>query len=170
MSDDALWRFATTVYGREGVSARCLALQDAAGLDAPLALFCLYAGLARGRLSPEAAAAARRLSQAWGEAAVRPLRAARRAMKPRVAALEELGLEAGEFRERIKALELEAERRLLAALAPLAARADGAPGAAAARANLEACDDAAAAVGETDWTLLLEAGAAALAEGGGGNA
>lgn len=161
-----LWRFAVAVYGRDGVAARCLALQDEIGLDVPLALFCLYGGLSCGRLAPDAAKAAALLAQDWGEAAIRPLRAARRTMKPRLEALDGVGIGATAFRERIKALELDAERALLDALAPLLAKTEGPPEPDAARDNLAACaPEAAAGIGETDWTLLLEAGADALALG-----
>ena len=40
----ALWRFSLTVYGRAGVPAACLALQDEGGRDVNLLLYCCWVG------------------------------------------------------------------------------------------------------------------------------
>lgn len=133
------WRFSVALYGREGVSGRCLRLQERHGVDVSLMLFCLYAGMRFGRLEPAAVERAATLSQRWAGVAVRPLRGIRRAMKAELDELAALGLDAAGLRETVKRVELDAERAQHAALASLAERADGAPDAEAARRNFEAC-------------------------------
>ena len=108
------WPWALETYARPGVSAACLHLQDAHGQNVPLLLWAVWsqdhapdADLQRG------AALARR----WEDAAGGRLRAARRALK---AQTPDLGLEERlAFRERLKRLELEGERLLMAALEDL---------------------------------------------------
>lgn len=113
--DNAFWDFSLQVYAKPGVAEACLALQDARGQDVNLLLFCCWAASLGRHLTAEEAALLERLSADWREEAVRPLRRARRHLKPlegdpAVAAL----------RAKIKACELEAERlqqaRLFAAL------------------------------------------------------
>ena len=41
---ERFWRFALALYGGEEARALLLRLQDEAGLDVPLALFCLWRG------------------------------------------------------------------------------------------------------------------------------
>jgi len=103
------WAFSLRVYGRPGVAEACLALQDRHGVDVNLLLWCAWAGtegIALDRAALDRAVAA---TAPWRDAVVRPLRTVRRALK------EDLGsIPAGEsvdFRARIKAAELEAERR-----------------------------------------------------------
>lgn len=131
---DALWGFAVRLYAADGVAPLCLRLQDAYGLDTPTLLFALWRG-PRGGLSLAAAERTEAVAEAWSAQSVHPLRAARRALKggpppqwprggPDAAAVES-------FRAQIKALELSAEKMLLAALAAVAA--EDAPGDAAAR-------------------------------------
>lgn len=102
------WDFSLAFYGAPGVAEACLALQDRSGMDGGadvnLLLFCCWAGRAGHRLT---AAELERLlgaSADWQGEVVRPLRAARRWLKA------EGGPAEGALRERIKALELEAER------------------------------------------------------------
>ncbi len=134
---DAFWRFSVTVYQRPGVPEACLRLQDVHGWDVNLALFSLWCGLTRGALEPVSVAAAVGASAAWSARAVRPLRHLRRELKT---GAPEIGAAAavGAFRERLKALELEAERVEQAALVRFAAAAAGPAGAAAARRVFEA--------------------------------
>jgi uncharacterized protein (TIGR02444 family) len=151
-----LWRFSLAVYARPGVAQACLALQDRAGLDVNLLLFCCWAGLRGHRLSPaeldEAAAAA----GPWQREIVAPLRAIRRRLK------QATGLErrAGEaLYAQAKALELaaeEAEQRLLAAAVPVAPREAGdADQAACAAANLRLYAGDAAAGTAAELAALL---------------
>ncbi|MFO1061904.1 MAG: TIGR02444 family protein [Dongiaceae bacterium] len=158
-----LWRFTLAVYGRPGVSAACLALQDEAGLDVNLLLFCCWAGLRGHRFSraelDDAAAAA----GPWQQEILAPLRAIRRKLKHAPG----LELEAGAaLYAQAKALELaaeEAEQQLLAAAVPFAAREAGdADQAACAAANLRLYAGAAAA-GHAAALAALLAGCFGLA-------
>jgi uncharacterized protein (TIGR02444 family) len=104
---DTLWRFSLAVYRQPGVAAECLALQDDYGVDVNLLLFAAYAGAIHGVvLEPAEIAAAGTLVGAWHDEVVRPLRATRRALKPREAG--EAAVKA--LRAQVKAAELEAER------------------------------------------------------------
>jgi len=112
-----LWDWAVRAYAAEGVSEACLHLQDAAGQNAPLLLWAAWT--ARTGRAPEADTleAACDIARAWQEAAIAPLRAVRRTLKGPNPDLENADREA--VRAQVKAVELEAERRLLAALEAL---------------------------------------------------
>lgn len=155
MADAAedFWRFSLALYAAPGVASACLALQDEAGRDVNLLLYCGWVGASgRGRLDQAAIAAADVRLAPWRQGVVEPLRAARRALKG-VAGAEALYAA-------VKAVELDAERqaqRLLAALAPAAAgrsrterQADGA-------ANLLAYAGAAAAASAAPLIAALVA-------------
>jgi len=100
---NAFWQFSLTVYASPGVADECLALQDSHDLNVNVLLFCAWAGhdLGVALVSEDIAAIARVIAD-WDAKIVKPLRAARRAMKawPQAASL----------REKLKAQELEAER------------------------------------------------------------
>ena len=123
MSD--LWDWAVKAYASDGVGEACLHLQDAAGQNVPLLLWAAWA--ARTGRSPDADTleAACDVARAWQEAAIAPLRVVRRAMKGRNPDLDDADREA--VRAQVKAVELEAERRLLAALEGLSPPPGGAP-------------------------------------------
>lgn len=123
MSD--LWDWAVRAYASEGVSEACLHLQDAAGQNVPLLLWAAWA--ARTGRAPDADAleAACDIARAWQETAIAPLRDVRRALKGRNPDLEDADREA--VRDRVKAVELEAERRLLTALETLSPSPEGPP-------------------------------------------
>jgi len=93
------------LYAKPGVAAACLRLQDGAGLDVNLLLYaCWTAAKGGGRPSPDDW---RRLvgeTAAWRSQVVEPLRGVRRFLKDVEATPWSAGL-----RERVKALELEAE-------------------------------------------------------------
>ncbi|MCG7506883.1 TIGR02444 family protein [Mesorhizobium retamae] len=103
-----LWPFMLSVYARPGIAAACLRLQEAHGLDIPLMLAVLHGGVSGRVPGLEQIQAFDRNCRIWREAAILPLREARRTMKshqwlasqPRVPSL----------REHVKAAELEAER------------------------------------------------------------
>src|SRR5262249_29851992 len=110
---EELWQFSLALYARPGVPEACLALQDRHGVDVNLVLACLWAAASgRGALDRARIAALRADSEPWQRDVVAPLRAVRRRLKDGPGPA---------FRERLKALELEAERleqqRLGAALA-----------------------------------------------------
>ncbi|MBY6266189.1 TIGR02444 family protein [Azospirillum sp. 412522] len=101
MSANPFWDFSLAVYGRPGVPACCLALQDRRGVDVNVLLFAAWAGLECGvRLSADDLARIDGAVAGWREEVVRPLRVLRRRAKA----------EDDAFYRRMKAAELEAER------------------------------------------------------------
>jgi uncharacterized protein (TIGR02444 family) len=117
-----LWDWALTAYGRPGVAAICLALQDGHDQNIPLLLAAAWAAAEGRSLDLDQAVA---LTRAWDADVVAPLRAARRALKVSHTPISDSGREA--LRETVKAVELEAERLLLAALESLAWSGETAP-------------------------------------------
>lgn len=117
MTGDALWDFALRLYARPGVAPACLALQDEAGADVTLVLYLVWCGETGRPLDVDAIAAANARLGPWRAAVVAPLRAARRAMKGGLLP----GIDTEGCRERVKAVELQAERLALAALSAMAA-------------------------------------------------
>ena len=112
-----LWEWSVRAWGTEGVAETCLHLQDAAGQCPPLLLWAAWAARTGRPVDDEALEAACDIARAWQEAAVVPLRALRRALERRHPDLEDADREA--VRAQVKAVELDAERRLLAALEAL---------------------------------------------------
>lgn len=163
-----LWRFVLDVYGRDGVAAACLGLQDRRGQDVCLLLFALWAGAARGRrLDGEDLGRLRAAAAPWHAEVVRGLRAVRRRLKSGPAPAPSPATEA--LRARIQAAEIEAERIELAALAaalgadgPRDEPPGGTPGpgdAEAARANLRLVCPPEGAEDEAALDLLVRASA-----------
>ena len=125
--------FAEALYGRAGVEAACLDLQDRRGLDVAVLLHACWLGTrARGLCVTETAGLVWR-TMPWRNEVVRPLRRVRRRLK---AGLEGMPRELSEpVRQQVKAAELAAERALLALLADVP---DGGGGGTVAD-NLAAC-------------------------------
>jgi uncharacterized protein (TIGR02444 family) len=114
----SLWDWALTAYAADGVADACLELQESAGQNVPLLLWAAWCA-AEGRTPDEdALEAAGDTARAWQETAIAPLRAVRQALKARAPDLDDTDREA--VRAQVKAVELEAERRLLSALEALA--------------------------------------------------
>ena len=122
---DDLWTWAVAAYGREGVSEACLELQDVHGQTVPLLLWTAWAAGSGRALDDDAIEGAIDVARVWDQTAVSPLRAIRRALKVPLIDMDPEGREA--VRARVKATELEAERRLLIGLAALAPEASGPP-------------------------------------------
>lgn len=115
-----LLHFARNVYARPGIQALCLRLQDEHDVDVVLLLMCCWYGRYYGPLSVPQFAKAAAFSGRWRAHLVQPVRQARRWLKPHPAdAMGISGAEQEALRERIKALELEAEFMQLRALAGL---------------------------------------------------
>ena len=114
---DRLWDWAVRAYASEGVSEACLHLQDAAGQNVPLLLWAAWAANTGRNPDADVLEAACDVARAWQETAIAPLRAVRRTLKGRNPDLDDADREA--VRAQVKAVELEAERRLLAALEAL---------------------------------------------------
>jgi uncharacterized protein (TIGR02444 family) len=109
-----LWDWVLEAYARPGVAAACLALQDAHGQNVPLLLAAAWAGAQARSLDLDRAIA---LTRAWEADVVAPLRSARRGLKTSRSPIAESSRET--LRTTVKAVELEAERLLLAALESL---------------------------------------------------
>jgi uncharacterized protein (TIGR02444 family) len=106
-----LWSFASCCYARPGVEAACLRLQ-AAGADVCLLLCGLWLEQHGVPCNDERLAALRALSEPWQRQVVQPLRELRQSWRA-TAATDEVQQR---LRAQVKALELEAERELLARL------------------------------------------------------
>ncbi len=103
------WAFALEIYARPGVADACLTLQHEAGVDVMMLLVIAFAAV-RYRILLTAAEI-RELDEAcrpWREQIVWPLRAIRSCLKTGPAPAP--NSETEEFRSRIKAVELGAER------------------------------------------------------------
>ena len=113
-----LWDWSVRAWQAPGASETCLELQDAAGQNAPLLLWAAWAARTGRVPDADALEAACDIARAWQETAIAPLRDVRRALKGRNPDLEDADREA--VRSQVKAVELEAERRLMLALEGLA--------------------------------------------------
>jgi uncharacterized protein (TIGR02444 family) len=105
-----LWDWAVRAYAGEGVAEACLNLQDDHGQCVPLLLWAAW----RGEASQAEAAA--QIARDW-QAVIVPLRDARRRLKTEVSADDEADRLV--LRAQVKAVELQAEKVLLARLAAL---------------------------------------------------
>ena len=120
-----LWDWAVAAYGAPGVSQACLALQDDHDQNAPLLLWSAWVAATGRRPDAETLEAACDTARAWDGVVVGPLRAMRRTLKAPVPDIDDGPRET--IRNRVKALELEAERHLLEALEALAPEPTGPP-------------------------------------------
>lgn len=131
------WRFSLAFYRLPKVADACIALQEEAGVDVNLLLFLLWHARQRRRLTVGEVAALEEKIGPWRDVTVIPLRSVRRALKSPPALVEASTAEA--FRNRIKAVELEAERLQQEAMYALEAlRAEAANPDEAARGNVAA--------------------------------
>jgi uncharacterized protein (TIGR02444 family) len=103
-AENPLWTFSLVVYAEAGVQQECLALQERLALDVNLLLLCAYAGVRGVTLSGNDVAAAAGAVAGWHRDVVRPLRAARRALKSVVRD------DAAALRAEVKAAELTSEQ------------------------------------------------------------
>ena len=120
-----LWDWAVAAYGAPEVGEACLALQDSHEQNVPLLLWSAWVAATGRRPDEETLEAACDTARAWDSVVVAPLRAVRRTLKAPVPDIDDGPRET--IRNRVKALELEAERHLLEALEALARAPDGAP-------------------------------------------
>lgn len=120
-----LWDWAVRAYGADGVDLACLDLQDAQGQNVPLLLWAAWTAATGRALDEDTIEAAADTARVWNDAAVAPLRAVRRALKARIVDMADDDREA--VRAQVKTLELDAERRLLTALAALSPAPSGSP-------------------------------------------
>ncbi len=110
--DTPLWVFSLAVYGSDGVADECLDLQERLGLDVNILLFAAFIGSVEGvRLKSQDITAASAAVADWQSETVRPLRGARRALRPLSAEAHEPLHEArAALRAQVKSAELEAEK------------------------------------------------------------
>jgi uncharacterized protein (TIGR02444 family) len=128
--ESPFWDFSLELYGREGVPDICIDLQDRLGIDVNILLYCCWAAACGAPMLTESEVRALdAVVRDWREEVVKPLRAARRAMKAMNAT------DAAGHRERIrtqvKRSELEAERLqqlMLAAAMPFPVKESGESG------------------------------------------
>jgi uncharacterized protein (TIGR02444 family) len=107
-TETPLWRFSLHFYRQAGVSDACIALQDACGVDVNLLLFLFWLAAGQRQLS---VAEIKQLDEAvrgWRDLTIVPIRDIRRNLKGVATLVEAQKQEA--FRNKIKAIELEAER------------------------------------------------------------
>lgn len=109
--------FAVRAWSAPGVAGDCLDLQDGCGQNAPLLLWAAWCARTGRTPDAETLEAACDTARAWETATVRPLRAVRRTLKAAIPDLDDAAREA--VRDRVKAVELEAELHLLDALEAL---------------------------------------------------
>ena len=119
----SLWAWAVAAYGAPGVADACLALQDHHEQNVPLLLWSAWVPETGRRPDEETIEAACDTARAWDGVVTAPLRTVRRTLKAPVPDIDDGPREA--VRERIKAIELEAERHLLEALEALAPEPGG---------------------------------------------
>ncbi|WP_395610031.1 TIGR02444 family protein [Pseudomonas sp. B22129] len=110
-----LWSFALSTYARPGVEAACLHLQEQ-GADVCLLLCGAWLEQRGVALTDERVQALKQIAEPWQAQVIEPLRQVRVQWRGMAKQDEQL---AG-LRERVKALELEAERALLKRLETLA--------------------------------------------------
>jgi uncharacterized protein (TIGR02444 family) len=119
MGAETFWAFSVAFYGRPGVAPACIAVQDTYGADVGVLLFALWCA-SRGRcLELSELAAVDTALASWRTGVVQPIRHARRTLKATPAA-PLCAAAAAALRERILAVELEAERLQQLAMEALA--------------------------------------------------
>jgi uncharacterized protein (TIGR02444 family) len=120
----ALWDWALQAYARPGAAETLLEMQNAHRQSVPYLLWAAWAAREERPLSRSVLAAGAALAERWEQSATGPLRFVRRALKAPAPGVPEPAQEA--LRAQVQALELEAERVLLAALESLAPAPTGA--------------------------------------------
>lgn len=123
MSD--LWTWAVAAYDAPGVAEACLSLQDHNEQNVPLLLWAAWVAVTGRRPDEETIEAACDAARAYDTVVVAPLRAVRRTLKAPIPDVDNDHREA--LRQQVKALELDAERRLMLELEALAPAPSGAP-------------------------------------------
>lgn len=119
-----LWDWAVAAYAAEGVADACLSLQDRDEQNVCLLLWAGWNAATGRRPDEDTIEAACDTARAWETTTIEPLRAVRRTLKLPVPDIDDAAREA--IRNRIKAVELEAERHLLLALEGLSPAPSGA--------------------------------------------
>lgn len=120
-----LWTWAVAAYEAPGVAEACLSLQDHNEQNVPLLLWAAWVAVTGRRPDEETIEAACDAARAYDTVVTAPLRAVRRTLKAPIPDVDNDHREA--LRQQVKALELDAERRLMLELEDLAPAPSGAP-------------------------------------------
>ncbi|HEY1072928.1 TIGR02444 family protein [Brevundimonas sp.] len=123
MSD--LWTWALAAYDAPGVAEACLSLQDHNEQNVPLLLWAAWVAVTGRRPDEETLEAACDTARAYDTVITAQLRTVRRTLKAPIPDVDDDHREA--LRRQVKALELDAERRLMLELESLAPAPSGAP-------------------------------------------
>ena len=115
---DGFWDWAVAAYAAPGVAEECLHLQVVHEQAVPLLLWAAWCAETGRAPDADALEGAVDTTRVWADHAVVPLRDLRRALKTRRPDMADDDREA--VRAQVKAVELEAERRLMLALEGLA--------------------------------------------------
>lgn len=113
----AFWDWAVSAYDKPGVAEACLILQDRYEQNVPVLLWGAWNAATGSRPDEETLEAACDIARTYERVVVGPLRAMRRTLKAPVPDIDTPHREA--LRTQVKALELEAERRLMQELEAL---------------------------------------------------
>jgi len=104
---NALWNYSLKIYGVPAVADACLSLQERAGADVNLLLFCCWRGSLGHALGKPALRKVMEVVADWQHQVVLPLRQARRFIKAGIPAMPLKRKE--QLRQSIAAIELDAE-------------------------------------------------------------
>ena len=102
-----LWDYATASYSRPGVAESCLWFQNHCGGDVPIILFISWCSIRGLLVGHQLLAQVEQMVSVWHRDVVAPLRGLRRELKKDSKGIVQETVFA--FREKLKALELEAE-------------------------------------------------------------
>jgi uncharacterized protein (TIGR02444 family) len=102
------WRFSLRFYRQDGVSDACIALQDECGVDVNLLLFLFWLASDGRRLTADEVRNLDDQVRDWRNLTIVPIRDTRRKLKGAPTLVEPGKQEA--FRNKVKAVELDAER------------------------------------------------------------
>src|SRR5581483_4627793 len=102
------WRFSLHFYKQPGVSDACIALQDGCGVDVNLLLYLFWLASDGRQLGADEVRSLDGKVKSWRELTIIPIRDTRRKLKGAVTLLDSNKQEA--FRNKVKAIELDAER------------------------------------------------------------
>lgn len=107
----SFWEFSLQVYRVEGVADAFLELQNKHGGDVNMLLFCCWYGVTRGKFQEVVFENAYNFSRGWGQQTVKPLRSIRIWLKQEGCHGQHINIEGCmEFREKVKGVELQAEK------------------------------------------------------------
>lgn len=119
------WDWALAAYAKPEVAETCLILQDHFEQNVPVLLWGAWNAATGRRPDEETLEAACDMARAYDRVVVAPLRAVRRTLKSPIPDIETEHRQA--LRTQVKALELDAERRLMLELEALSPAPSGSP-------------------------------------------